>query len=796
MRIEGTFKTPIHGISTLSPRNRADGHAEEQVNLRSDPVQKLTRRPSLTLDANLLAVNTSHDFVYHEYTKDKAVFSILANTTQGDIVTFKDNVLISTTTLPAYVQGGNIVMKTIEDTTYILNKDVVARRGVALDTIKKVTHVNVISALNYGESVIIGIGSPADSPALQITYSVPDLGTTTPDYDTADKARATGAVAEGLAQALNNYIAFSTTKTAIAFGSSVAIYHKTDDVWVDAYIETGQGDKSVKVFGENVENIEGLPLFSVHGTRITVKPNPVNDKGTYYLQAERTGALTTSPTVLPYLEEVVWVETRSSIEPYDLDASTLPHTAVYDEDTGLFTVGQNTWKERRTGDDESCPTPEFLDNKILDLGHFQNRLVFLSAGQVFMTETDDYDNWFKASALKLLVTDPIGIGSSAVDTQNIERISSHNRDLLLIAPDGQFKIDGNTAITPQSVSMPKVSSYECQTSVAPVPMGDSVFLAIQQGESGGMLNYTTRKATEQEFGDNVSRHVVGLMKGNITKLVGSVNSDMAVMMTDADANVLYIYEQYSNAGKIEQNSWSTWEFPFDIKIVDLLFSQNKLKVITKHGYELNIHSIDLYSRVTVATDEVFLDYMVTADSATGDSVTLPDYYYFSNIANTVVVRGAGCEFVLSEAKFTRDGDVLTFDENISNGQPCQVYVGVPIEVCYIPTRPFRRTQEGLVITSDRIRISNWTLSVVDTHEVTMGIISDYVTLDDQQFTGRIMQSVNNKVGEKIAYTGDLRFSYSQDANLAKVKFVSQGYLGLTIDGISWSGQYYKTSGRL
>jgi hypothetical protein len=47
MRIEGTYKTPIHGISTLAPRNRADGQAELQVNLRSDPVQKLTRRPSL-----------------------------------------------------------------------------------------------------------------------------------------------------------------------------------------------------------------------------------------------------------------------------------------------------------------------------------------------------------------------------------------------------------------------------------------------------------------------------------------------------------------------------------------------------------------------------------------------------------------------------------------------------------------------------------------------------------------------------------------------------------------------------
>ncbi len=794
MRVEGTFKTPIHGISTLSPRNRADGHAEEQINLRSDPVQKLTRRPSLTFDVNLLSIDTAHDFVYHEYTKDKTLFNIVVNTTTGDVYTFKDNVYISTTALTAYVQGGDIAMKTIEDTTYILNKDVVAKRGTALDTIKKVTHVNVISALNYGESVIIGIGSPADSPALQLTYSVPPLGEV-PDYDTADTARATGAVATGLALALNSEASFNGTKTAISFGSSVAIYHKTDDVWIDAYILTGQGDKSVTAFTKTVESVEGLPLFAVHGTRITIKPNPVSDKGTYYLQAERTGDLTTSPTVLPYLEEVVWAETRSSTEPYDLDATTLPHSAVYDVDTGLFTVGQTTWKDRRTGDDDSCPTPEFLDSRILDLGHFQNRLTFLSAGQAFMTETDDYENWFKASAIKLLVTDPIGIGSSAVDTQNIERVSSHNRDMLLISPNGQFKIDGTVAITPQSVSMPKVSSYECQTSVAPVPMGDSVLLAIQQGQSGGLLNYTTRKATEQEFGDNISRHVVGLMQGNVTRLVGSVNSDMAIMMTDVD-NTLYIYEQYSNAGKIEQNSWSTWKLPEDIQIVDLLFSGNTLKVITKQGSELNVYSIDLYSRVTVETDEVFLDYMVTLDSTTGDTVVLPDAYFFSTAEDTVVVRGAGCDFKLFEAQYTRAGSTLTFTENLSQGQPCKVYVGVPIQVSYIPTRPFRRTQEGLVITSDRIRVASWTLSVVDTHEVTMGVLSDYVTLDDQNFTGRVMGQTNNLVGEKSAYTGDLRFSYSQDAALAKAKFTATGYLGLTIDGISWAGQYYKTSGRL
>jgi hypothetical protein len=78
----------------------------------------------------------------------------------------------------------------------------------------------------------------------------------------------------------------------------------------------------------------------------------------------------------------------------------------------------------------------------------------------------------------------------------------------------------------------------------------------------------------------------------------------------------------------------------------------------------------------------------------------------------------------------------------------------------------------------------------------MRIISDYVTLDDQNFEGRVMGSIDNIIGERTAYTGDLKFSYSQDASLAKVEFFTEGYLGLTIDGISWGGQYYKTSGRL
>lgn len=799
MRIEGTFKTPIHGISTLAPRNRADGHAEVQLNLRSDPVQKLTRRPPLVFTESLIAgITESDNFLYHEYRKDGALFSHVLNQTDGTIVSFKDNaVLPSFGSLAPYAAGGDLVMRTISDTTYILNKDVVTRKGVALDTVIKVTHINILSALNYGESIKLGIGSTADSPPTIVTYTVPVLGDP-PLYDVADAARATGAVAIGLAAALQAEFWFSLNYKAVVLGSSIAIFSILGGGealnWVTAYIITGQGDRSARVFGEIISDVDGLPLYAVHGTVTTVRPNPVDSDGTYYLKAERIADAAVMGADL-YLEEVVWAETRAPLEAYDIDSSTLPHVITYDEDANNFTVGQEDWADRRTGNDDSCPFPEFIDQRVVDLGQFQNRVVFLADGSVYMSETDDYTNWFKASAVKLLVTDPVGITSSAVDTEAIEHISSHNRDMMLIAPNGQFKIDGNVAVTPQTVSMPKVSSYDCDTSVAPVPMGDSVILAINQGESGGLLNFTTKKQTEQEFGRNVSRHVVGLLAGSITRMVGSVNSDMVVVMTSGSTgNTLYVFEKYDEAGKVIQNSWSTWEFPDDIIIVDLVFNSDKLKVITKHNSNITVFEIDLYSRVTRDTDEVFLDYMVTLTSSDGATVTLPTDYPLT--ANTVVVQGKDTNYPLFKAQYTEAGGVLTFSENLSGGVPCDVYVGVTTTARYIPTRPFRRDDTGLVLSQDRIRIARWGLYLVDTHEVTARIHSEFVDLDDQTFGGRLMGQVNNVIGEKRSYTGDINFSYSQDAELAKIEFFTEGYLGLTIGAISWNGQFFKTSGRM
>ena len=53
MRVERTLSAPVEGISTYAPQNRTEGYASEQVNFRSDPLTKLSKRPPVIWDGRI-----------------------------------------------------------------------------------------------------------------------------------------------------------------------------------------------------------------------------------------------------------------------------------------------------------------------------------------------------------------------------------------------------------------------------------------------------------------------------------------------------------------------------------------------------------------------------------------------------------------------------------------------------------------------------------------------------------------------------------------------------------------------
>lgn len=835
MRIEQSYPNPIHGISTLAPRTRPQGYASKQVNFRSDPVNKLVKRPSSLYKQLITAVDDVDLVSYHSYERAGQEFSFIVDKGAGVIHCCVDDNIINTVDLGEY-NGTDLGLFSIDHDTYVLNRDVTVEKLPDTDAnaIQKVSHINVTSALNYGETLQINI-TRSNGQRSSVAYTIPELGVTEPDYDAADKARATRTVASVIAQRINSgavynkgtlvnpdfpatpytdadwrkycmqydsgganpdydltqsvcspYLLLDTGiqgVSAVALGSSVAIFENDRSEWVQVEVESGQGDRTTVAVNQIVESTDGLPLYAVVGTRITVRPDPTSEKGTYYLQAER---VSDEPTGL-VLEEVVWSEDRSPHEEHSIDNTTMPHKIEYNGTD--FTFGPVEFKSRKTGDEDSTPFPEFVGTKLETLGYFQKRLVVASENAVYMTETDDLLNWFKQSAVQLLVSDPIGVTTSELGSDKILHIVPHNRDMLVITSNSQFKISGTEALTPQTVSMPLTTKYECQVSVAPVSIGNSVYFPVDYGDSTGFQEYTGQRNTSQDFAKPITTHVVGYLKGKATLLAASPNLEMLAVVTDeSDDNSIYIYEQYTTAqGKRSQQAWSEWKFADNEKVLDVKFRRNELVILTAKGNNLIVKAVPMYTRVTTSTLDVYLDDMLILDTS-GTDVELPEGY---DTGNCICVRGEGTESELWEVDYTRTGNTLTLNEDVGEGK---VYVGRTFKSEYEPTRPFVYDDDGSTITTDKLRVSRWILSLVDTHELSMTKVSKYSEDVTVKFESRFVGQY--KLGSIQAYTGDWHFSYAEEASNATAVFHTDNYLGCTISDISWEGQYYKTKQRM
>lgn len=832
MRIEQSYPSPIHGVSTLAPRTRPKGYASKQVNFRSDPVNKLTRRPASLYKTKVADVADTSNIQYHSYERGGKEYSFIVDKTAGIVTCTIDDVVINTIDLGFY-KGDNLGLFTIEHDTYVLNRDMVVETHVTTDAdrIEKVSHINVTSALNYGETVQVNI---TNSLGIRnsVSYKVPDLGAT-PDYDKADKARATKQVAIELAQLINggtftppnpaydgdtnvchtpyvythkadtHYVrtdnpAYDPTDTrcqrtlpatgipgitAVALGSSVAVYEDGKANWLQVEIESGQGDRTTVAINQVVESTAGLPLYAVVGTRITVRPDPTSDKGIYYLQAERIADV---PSGEP-LEEVVWSEARNPDQRFAFNNCTLPYMIKYNGTD--FTFNTIDFKQRSTGDDNSAPFPDFVGKTIQSIGYFQKRLVFVAENAVYMTETADLLNWFRQSAVQLLVTDPIAVTTSELGADKLLHILPHNRDLLCIASNSQFKISGSDAITPETVSMPLTTKYECQVSVAPTTIGNSVYFPIDYGDSTGVQEYTGERETSQDFAAPITNHVIGYLTGKAKLFAASPNLEMLVMTTtDGNDNELFVYEQYTESGgKRTQRSWSTWKFADNEVIVDVKFRRNELVLLVAKGNALIVKTVPMYTRVTTSPLEVFLDDMLILDT-TGLTVDVPVGY---STEDCIVVRGKGTTNELWKVNYTRSGDTLTFEENIGVGV---VYVGRTFTSEYEPTRPFKYDEDGSTITTDKLRVSRFVLSLVDTHELAMTKQSKYAQPVTEKFESRFVGQF--RLGTVNAYTGDWKFSFAEEASLATALFFTDNYLGCTIADVSWEGQYFQTKQRM
>jgi len=802
MRIEGTYKTPTMGMSTLSASNRTTGTAALQDNFRSDKVEKLTRRPPLEFD-KLHYISTSLNDGWHNYYR-KGNEVLIKAASDGIVQAFVDGEQKTVNgDISAYVANGttdltNTVLKftTVADTTYVVDTTVKARmlkplEEPVLDTKLGVSYINVTEALNYSENIGWRVRSEYNTAAAG-TVTIPDFNAS-PSPETADTARATNAVATSLAASIN---AAGTTLQAESNGSTVAVWDtylgggfdpvlEPGTTWVNIVLSGAGGDRATIAINNTVDTLEGLPKNAVNGSIIKVQPDPQTEKGVYYLKATsqiEDKAIETDPTLWE-LEEVVWTETRSPDEVHYFSQDTMPYKIEYDRDNDEFNVLEGGWEDRRVGDEDTVPKPNFVDTTINGIGYFQKRLVFLSNNTVSMTRADKPEDWWRNSATSLLVTDSVSIESSATGIDELKTIIPHNKDLLISASNGHFKINGNIAITPQTVSMTLTSSFEIQDSVQPVSMDNNIYFIAPIGRFTGIQEYTGQENTSQDMATPITDEIIGLFDNDCWRITSDSNTGiLALLLNDGTRNVIYIGErQETDEGHMF--AWSKWTTSVQ-SIMHMYFSRGILHVVARDDADTLFLKLHIYES-ELNTQRVFLDLLQKVESPDGITIPIEPIY----LTSPVYIAGEGCDYPFEEL-------TLPLTESISGGQPCSIYVGHRYMSRYIPTRPFRVDGDLNKITTDRIRIQRYRITIENTQEINFRIDSEYSDFEDQNFNSRIMRSNSNLVGEYVPYSGNIEFSYNQNAHLAKAEFYTDAVTDATITDISWAGQLYKTSGRL
>ena len=476
------------------------------------------------------------------------------------------------TTIPAdgYLNGAtadDIEVLTLNDYTFVLNK----ARTVAMETTTTAARPNeaffVTKVIGQGHYKIFldgteraSVNGPSDADALISSFVT----------------------------AIDGQTFGGTTFTATAVGPGLYI---TADAAFTITAVGGPGEDSVFAFTESVSNVADLPLQCHDGYKVKVVNSVDIDADDMYVEFVADDGATNGPGV--------WEESNAWGITFELDPLTLPHQLVRNAD-GSFTFGPIDWEDRNIGDLETNPDPSFVGSTINNLFFYRNRLGFLSNEAVVLSKAGDYFNFFATTALTISDDDPIDVNASSVKPVNLRYVRPSSAGLVLFSDTEQFLIAGNDDIlSPKTVRITELSSYECDPNVEAVTLGTSLAfisktpLYSRLYEIGNISINNPPAMVEQ------TQYVPELVPETIDSMIASPALSIVSMGTVGNSTV-YQYRFVQQGDQRGANTWYKWDLTGTL--LDQFFDISTYYAVVANGTDVYIQSYDL----TQASEEGYL----------------------------------------------------------------------------------------------------------------------------------------------------------------------------------------------
>ena len=558
-----TIPNYLGGVSKQPDVKKLPGQLRDCINAYPDPTFGLTKRPGFKFLKELGASSPSDTYVdakwfyIHRDGDEKYIGCIKGNSFYiWNADTGVAATMTYTSPAQSYLDGTKSThydILTVQDTTFITNKTkTVAAQANATFNANRVGTVRlraVTANTTYTVTVVKG-------------------GTThTAKFTTGDDPVA-DEILTGLNTGANGATDGTYTNVANAASGLNGITNVTGTI-LDTSIElsctadftlSGKGgpdNERLETFQDKVPNVTKLPDKSKHHRVVKVLNTANVGEDVYFSRFIADDGVSGTGFWEEYIDP--------SVSP-GLNSATMPHELV-NTGANAFTFRPATWTDRLVGDDTTNSHPSFVGKKIQQAFFASSRLGFLTADNVSLSQSNEFYNFYHASAMTQIASDPVDLSCSSIRPTLLTGVLPTAQGLILFSKNQQFLMYApNGVFTPTATIIRGISNYEMDIDMDPVDNGTNI---IFTSKTPGYTRIYQMATAGQEMNPTVldiGRVVSEWIPDTVTELTASPQNSFVALYGPTKKDI-YFYRTYSDGQREVMQSWFRWECPGEVQFV-------------------------------------------------------------------------------------------------------------------------------------------------------------------------------------------------------------------------------------
>lgn len=568
------------------------------------------------------------------------------------------------------------------------------------------------------------------------------------------------------------------------------------------------------------------------GKTIQVTPNG-SDEGSMYLKA-----FAREPGSTDLFQQVVWRESAGvSQTPQGIVAIGTVHEGKWFlasspaalqallDSTAVSAPEVPQLQASRSGDLISSPRPYFFGQRITAITVFQDRLVLCSGSTVNMSRPGDYFNFYRQSTLVLGEDDPVEVYALGSEGDTIRQATVYDRNLLLLGDQFHYTMSGRVAQTPTAASISVQATIQGTSGALPKSAMQHTFFLKEDTQLAAcrLMQIQLGLFQDSPAVEDVSKQLRDYINGSPAEMAIVTGPSAVFVRTEHFLRAqgafpiarpwgIYCYNYLDQAdGQRLTESWSAWEWhealgtPIGltttssgdgILVFTMAFGRNESSQMVRSVL------VQQFSARPDPTGLPYLDGLRPASEAeaTGLFTTAAE----AGVKEAVYTApGAGNSFIAPSERYPllhphyTVGDAApegldTFRWTGVQGYRTQyiaaypaapttdLWTGLAFPAYVDLTQPFVRDSDGRVQDMGRLTLTWFRCTLTKTAGFQARVRDLGGTSRTVGFTGEY---------ERLRY--DQTIPVGRDCKYVQVRLEARDWMPLTINGITWQGQWFQ-----